>query len=74
MVFVGFSTALVFFRKHLIPFSICAGRAISKLGLWLYGVENLTLANTFLFCVRRHTARGHKQTGYLKQIYLSPKA
>ena len=47
MVFVGFSTAFVFFRTHLISFSICAGRAGSKLGLWLYGVENLTLPNTF---------------------------
>jgi hypothetical protein len=47
MVFVGFSTALVFFRTHLISFSICAGRAGSKLELWLYSVENLTHPNTF---------------------------
>jgi hypothetical protein len=46
-VFVGFSTELVFFRTHLISFSICAGRIGSKLELWLCGVENLTLPNHF---------------------------
>jgi hypothetical protein len=49
-VFVGFSTELVFFRTHLISFSICAGRITrmgSKLELWLCGVENLALPNHF---------------------------
>jgi hypothetical protein len=46
-VFVGFSTELVFFRTHLICFSIYAGRMGSKLELWLCGVENLALPNHF---------------------------
>ena len=46
-VFVGFSTKLVFFRTHLISFSIYAGRMGSKLELWLCGVENLALPNHF---------------------------